>query len=135
MSFEKLPKGEIVGVLEAFGVEVPENANKAEMLAALAEEGVTFEQYQMFSQAEVVTENIEPLEDTAIVAKTTRRAKKPDDVLLKMTRQNPYFEVYGKVFTKEHPFVICTEDEAQLIIDAEEGFAIATPREAAQYYS
>lgn len=133
--------------------------------AAFAEDGVTFDMYtELKAQheraraelaakeaeeaaleaqraANVVTaattqadEDLEPVEDEVVI---TRRRTKPrsNDILVKMNRQNSYFEIAGKVFTREHPFVLCTEEEAQAIFDAEWGFHVATPREAAEYYS
>jgi hypothetical protein len=52
-----------------------------------------------------------------------------------MTRQNGTYEVRGHKFTKVHPFLPVSEDDANYILDNIEGFKIATPREAEEYYS
>lgn len=79
-------------------------------------------------------EDVEPEADY-VLAPRKRKRPSQQDILVKMERQNPYYEVNGKVFTREHPFVLMTEDEAQGVFDAEWGFRQATPREAAEYYS
>ncbi len=56
-------------------------------------------------------------------------------VLVKMTRKNPTYETNGHRFTKEHPYVLMSPEEAQEIFDAEEGFVLAGPREVQEYYS
>lgn len=56
-------------------------------------------------------------------------------VLVKMDRQNFTFEAFGHKFTKEHPFVPMSEDDAQEIFDAYEGFRLATPSEVKNFYN
>lgn len=133
--------------------------------AAFAEEGVTFDMYtelaakqeQARQEAEAAEAEQAALEEQRLAAaiKSThemeeedvepeadfvpapKRRKRPasTDILVKMDRQNSYYEVRGKIFSREHPFVLMSEDEAQAIFDTEWGFRVATPREAAEYYS
>jgi len=155
---------ELFAVDLATSINSKSKVNPKLAAAAFAEEGVTFDMYtelkmqheraraELAAQeaeeaaleaqraANVVTQaaleaeaDLEPIEDEVII--TRKRRPKTNDILVKMNRQNSYFEVAGKVFTKDHPFVLCTEDEAQRIFDTEVGFHIATPREAAEYYS
>jgi hypothetical protein len=51
------------------------------------------------------------------------------------TRANFRYDIMGFTFTKDHPFVAMTEDEAQEIFDKEEGFRLATPKEVQEYYN
>jgi hypothetical protein len=52
-----------------------------------------------------------------------------------MSRQNPTYEIRGYRFTRQHPFVPVTEDDANWILENVEGFSIASPREAKEFYS
>lgn len=133
-------------------------------LAAFAEEGVTWDVYEaekarlvaaleeaaeekrleeerlanvVKSQVNFDDDEVEPREAGVLVRKARPKRKRPDDdqVLVKMERQNPHYEVAGKIFTREHPFVLMSEDEADQIFMLEEGFRLATGREAAEYYS
>jgi hypothetical protein len=52
-----------------------------------------------------------------------------------MTRANFRYDILGYTFTKEHPFMAMKEEDAQKIFDMEEGFRLATPREAQEFYS
>ena len=55
--------------------------------------------------------------------------------LLVMTRANPTWETHGIKFTQENPFRLVTEEVANAIIDSEDGFRMASPREVREYYS
>jgi hypothetical protein len=52
-----------------------------------------------------------------------------------MTRANFRYDIMGKTFTREHPFVAMTKEDAQKIFDKEEGFRLATPTEVREFYS
>jgi hypothetical protein len=58
-----------------------------------------------------------------------------NSVLVKMERNNHSYQAIGYSFSQEHPFVAMPESEAQNIFDTEEGFRLATPREAQEYYA
>jgi hypothetical protein len=164
MSFELMQEDELLDVAASFAVDLDDcrtpkgKLNPVLAAAAIAEEGVTYdmweklvaarvqaeadrkaaEEVEAFERAAEEAEDLEPVEDvidTTVVPARKRKGGKPNDVLVKMERQNPYYEVAGKTFTSDHPFVVMTADEAQQIFDFEEGFRIATPREASEYYS
>lgn len=163
MSFEVMNEEELQMVAASFAVDLDDcytpkgKLNPVLAAAAIAEEGVTFDMWETLVKAREdaerklkeaeeaaiaekaieEAEDLEPVEDEVEVTVAPKRGKKtlPNDVLVKMDRQNPYYEVAGKTFTKEHPFVVMTPDEAQQIFDFEDGFRIATPREAQEYYS
>ena len=62
-------------------------------------------------------------------------AQPENTVLVRMTRENYRYDVIGFTFTKEHPFIAMTEENAQEIFDKEEGFRLATPKEVQEYYN
>lgn len=57
-----------------------------------------------------------------------------DKFLLKMVRENPLFETRGYKFTKEHPYALVAADDAQYILEYEDGFRQALPSELAEFY-
>jgi hypothetical protein len=134
MSFETLKIAELREIAESFAVETDGLKNKANIIAALAEEGVTWAVYQKTlntikeaSEDAFQTEEILPRLDPKSV-------DSEDTVLVRMTRENFRYDILGFTFTKEHPFVAMSEDKAQEIFDKEEGFRLATPKEVQEYY-
>ena len=124
----KMKVAELREVAEAFGVE-HEGLNKASLLAQLAEEGVTEEVYAQYTGVE---------EEKEVISTPAPAVKRDTDasVLVFMNRANPTFEIKGHRFTKQHPYVAMSSDEAQEIFDYDpRGFRIATPNEVKEYYS
>lgn len=130
MSFETLKVEELKKVADSFAVDLSDAKNKSEIIAALVEEGVSYDMYAQFSNSE--KEELEPQEKTKAQIK---KELKGNTVLVKMERHNPSYETYGFVFTQTHPFVVVPENTAQEIFDNEVGFRMATPREAQEFYS
>lgn len=127
---KEMKVAELREVAEAFGIEDPKSKTKAVLLVELAEEGVTDEVYQQFTDAESV-EVIAPAETPP---PATRRGE--EDVLVYMNRANPTFEIRGHRFTKEHPYVAMSQSDAQGVFDYDpRGFRLATPNEVKEYYS
>jgi hypothetical protein len=52
-----------------------------------------------------------------------------------MTRANFRYDIMGHTFTKDHPYVAMSEEDAQAIFDKEEGFVMATPKEVQEFYN
>jgi len=132
MSFDTLKLAELKQVAEDFAVDITGLKNKETIIAALAEEGVTWGIYSK------TKENIEEAEDIMdeVLPKFDPKASQPEDtVLVRMTRANFRYDILGYTFTKEHPFVAMTKDQAQAIFDAEEGFRLATPSEVQNFYN
>lgn len=131
--FSKLKVAELQKIAEDFGADVQPNAKKADLLAALDAEGVTWELYSMLNPpADDETET----EAEKVFGKEKAKPKAADKiVLLKMQRANFSYEVEGYTFTREHPFVPVSEDAANYILRTEEGFYLATPEEVERYYS
>jgi hypothetical protein len=133
MSFETLKVSEIKKIAEDFAVDTDGLKNKADIIAALAEEGVTWSVYN-----KTIEKMEEDEEDMAVevLPKFDPKAQHPEDtVLVRMTRANFRYDIMGFTFTKEHPFVAMNKEDAQEIFDKEEGFRLATPKEVQEYYN
>lgn len=149
MSFTKMKFEDLVVIADRdFAVDTTGMKTKGEVVEALGAAGVTWDMYErmetarqeklaeLAEQAAAEAEaDLEPVEDEVVVTKTRRGRPASRDVLVKMHRQNAYYETNGKKFTREHPFVVMSEEDAQIIFDLEDGFHLATPREAQEYYS
>jgi hypothetical protein len=131
MSFETLKVAELKKIAEDFAVDAESLKNKADIIAALSEEGVTWAVYQKtikdLEDAEEDSDDILPRFDS-------KKEQIGDTVLVRMTRANFRYDILGHTFTKEHPFVAMNEEDAQSIFDIEEGFRLATPKEVQEYY-
>lgn len=129
MSFDTLKVAELKKIATDFAVDTEGLKNKKDVIAALAEEGVTWSVYQQtVEQIEANTEEIE------ILPKFDPKAVEADSVLVRMTRDNFRYDILGHTFTKSHPFVAMSEEKAQKIFDSEEGFRLATPKEVQDFY-
>lgn len=134
--FETLKKAELLRAAEEFGVEVAEGAKKADIILALDTDGVTWEMYQeAFPEDE--PEKEEPVnEEPKPVSIPTQEGKTASgQVLIKMVRANPTYQIRGYTFTRRHPFVLVDTESANYLIENAEGFRVASPREAEEYYS
>jgi len=154
--FEDYKVAELRDIAEnEFAVDVPENANEAEVLAAFAESGVTFDMHvanhpEVFAKPEpepevkeapenVVTSQAmqeQPVqdEDIKIVVKEEVPLHSKEQWLIKMTRANPLYEVKGVRFTRANPYALVSPDVAEYLLAREEGFRQATPRELEEFY-
>jgi len=131
MSFDTLKLAELKQIAEDFAVDVTEQKGKKDIIAALAEEGVT---WAIYKKAKGIEEEEKEMNDTLPKAEA-KVVNKEDMVLVKMVRHNYTYETRGHRFTKEHPFVAMDKDTAQAIFDKEEGFVLATPKEVQEFYS
>jgi hypothetical protein len=130
MSFDTLKVGELKAIAEDFAVETEGLKNKQEIIAALAEEGVTYEVY-----AKTLKDVEDAKEEIEILPVFDPKAERTEDtVLVRMTRANFRYDILGHTFTQDHPFVAMHKDAAQEIFDIEEGFRLATPKEVQDYY-
>lgn len=130
MSFDTLKVGELKTIAEGFAVETEGLKNKQDIIAALSEEGVTYELY-----AKTLKDIEDAKEEIEILPVFDPKAERTEDtVLVRMTRANFRYDILGHTFTQEHPFVAMHKDAAQQIFDIEEGFRLATPKEVQDYY-
>jgi hypothetical protein len=131
MSFETLKLSEIKKIAEDFGVDIESLKSKVDIIAALSEEGVTWAVY-----SKTLKDVDDAKEEIEILPKfDSKKAQDKDSVLVRMERANFRYDTLGYTFTQDHPFVAMTEDEAQAIFDKEEGFRLATPKEAQDFYN
>ncbi len=128
MSFDTMKINELKGLAESFGVDIENAKTKKELIAALTEEGVTYESYAKFAGAETVELKIDKKKEKEIL-------QPQKTILVKMDRMNHSYQAMGYTFTQQHPFVAMSEDDAQRIFDTQTGFRLATPREAQEFYS
>jgi hypothetical protein len=133
MSFETLKISELKKIAEDFGVDTKELKNKTDVVAALAEEGVTWSVYQ--KTIKDIEDKTEDISEEKIEKFDPKKDLSEDNVLVRMTRANFRYDISGFTFTKEHPFVAMTQKQAQQIFDKEEGFRLANPKEAQEFYS
>lgn len=135
MSFDSMKLVDLKAVAENFGVELGSAKTKKEVLAALEEEGVTYDLFQKFFSAEKddVSDHVDGLQ----LRNQTISIPDPNDemILVKMDRQNGMYQTGGFTFTREHPYVAMAPWQAQSIFDNEIGFRPATPKEIQEYYS
>jgi hypothetical protein len=133
MSFDTLKVAELRKIADDFAVDTEGLKNKNDIIAALAEEGVTWSVYnKTINKIEEETEDM--LEE--ILPKFDPKAEQPENtVLVRMTRDNFRYDIMGYTFTKEHPFVAMVSEKAQEIFDKEEGFRLANPKEVQDYYN
>lgn len=122
---------ELRKIAEDFAVDTEGLKNKADIIATLAEEGVTF---AVYAKTIDLKEDEAEMNEDEVLPKPDKSQSK-DNVLVRMTRANFRYDILGYTFTKEHPFVAMKEEDAQKIFDVEEGFRLATPREAQDYYN
>lgn len=127
MSFRNLKHDELVKAVKYFEVpDTSETNTRAELIAALEEKQISWSNYRKFV---AVPEETDTDEFDVQFSKM---------VLLKMERQNPTFEVLGHKFTRNQPFQVMSEQDAQDVIDVAEsmggGFRIASPSEAKSYF-
>jgi hypothetical protein len=131
MSFETLKLAEIKKVAEDFGVDIESLKSKNDIIAALAEEGVTWAIYE-----KTIKDVADAAEEIEVLPKfDPKKNQDKDAVLVRMERANFRYDTMGYTFTREHPFVAMSEEDAQAIFDKEEGFRLATPREAQDFYN
>lgn len=156
MSFQSLNKEELESVAEFFAVDVEaadeeKGATKKEILASLAagDDPVTWEQYKEIYLVAKGNEPVEaPVEEPAPkVEKPVDRAEPPvissddddeevgNNVLVKYERHNPTYEIVGYHFSVKHPFKSVPQEVAEHLIRNAEGFRLALPSEALDFYN
>jgi hypothetical protein len=131
MSFETLKLSEIKKIAEDFGVDIQTLKSKNDIIASLAEEGVTWSIYQ--KTIKDIDDNKEEIE--VLPRFDAKKSQDKDSVLVRMERANHRYDAMGFTFTSTHPFVAMSEEQAQEIFDREEGFRLATPKEVQDFYN
>lgn len=135
MSLESLKVPELRDLAHEYGVDLEGVKGKPDIIAALEDFGVEYGSWtELQARREVpVEENVLPKKPEPVAKPKTVPGQ---TVVVKMDRANPRYDAAGHTFTKEHPYVPMTIDEAQELFDLEPvGFRIATPREVQEFYS
>jgi hypothetical protein len=149
--FASLDLPTLHSVADYFGVEKADTP--AEQIANFAEDNVTYSDYAKAfkvplpedyqeEDAPVTVETEEPSVSKAPVTAERHQSLKPqEEYLIKMTRDNPYFEVASVVnrnkiyrFTQDHPYAIMDAATAQAVLSKEERFRQAFPDELREFY-
>ncbi|QGH76360.1 hypothetical protein SEA_DAUBENSKI_52 [Streptomyces phage Daubenski] len=132
MSFDKMKVDELRQIADDFAVDIDPKDNKSVILTKLMENGVTWDYYQkQLGEAEEVQEA--PVEKPVFNAPV--ESADENKVLLRMTRENGTFQVRGVTFTRDNPYAIVKERDADFILEKYEGFRIASPKEVREFYS
>jgi hypothetical protein len=132
MSFLDLKIAELRKVADSFGVDASSAKSKQEIAALLEEEGINYQMYNKFANAEKEEIEVPEFEKQK---REKKSLKSQNAMLVRMERDNQSYQALGYTFTQQHPFVAMSESDAQSIFDTQEGFRLATPREAQEYYS
>lgn len=153
MSFQNLKVDELKKVAASFAVE-PEVADeehgptKKELIAALAESGVSWKDYQDLQNEVEDDEAAEEVVDESVADKTDvadeeveedaeeaeEAAEDTDEILVKYVRKNPTWEQAGHRFTKDHPFKSLPVELAERLVKS--GVVVqALPSEVKDYYN
>jgi len=133
MSFTDLKIKELKEIADTFGIDAANLKVKQEVIASLEEEGITFQMYESFKNTDKQEIEISDIEKKSRESK--KKLNQETSVLVKMERNNHSYQVVGYTFTQEHPFVAMPESDAQRVFDTHEGFRMATPREAQEFYA
>lgn len=117
---------ELKKIAADFGVDVSAAKNKADHVAMLLEEGVTYD---------LVYGNKVEIPEPPVFDGSQEMHDDEEKTFIKMERENRSYSIYGYTFTKEDPFVPMPVKLAQKILETENGFRMATSREVKEFYS
>jgi hypothetical protein len=132
MSLQNLKIDELQLAAKYFGVDTEPGDNKKQLLERLEEDGVSWKMYrEAFGTAESKSQP-EVSADTPTVQEFSDGPV--EKILLKMERENGLFEVRGVKFTRDNPYALVTEEDAEAIINRHEGFRRAHASEVKEYY-
>lgn len=137
-------ESELHAVAEFYGVDLEEGMSNEDIVAELENSGVTPEMWDSLKEEaeKALADDAEAKKRKPGRPKKAVAAPKPTKqdvqtgafVVVKMNRLNPTYETHGHRFTKDHPYVAMSAEDAQEIFDTEEGFSLANPREVQEYY-
>lgn len=137
-NFNELNVPTLKAVAAQFSVDLETGMKKADILKELSEMGVTA---QMYNALLVDTEDepeapveLAPLDDTPL----EEEEKEPEvdeesSQVLKMTRKNGTYEIRGYKFTRQHPYAIVNDEDAEFLIETG-GFRPASKKEIQEFY-
>jgi len=133
---ENLSLEQLKEVAAAFGTEVAPSAKEKGYRKALEEDGISWPMVARdFPQFVPVEEEVEVAPGGAVAINSTRNIAEERPILIRMVRKNPTYEVRGYRFTQDQPFVPVTEEDADWLMENEEGFRQASPSEAREFFN
>lgn len=137
MSFDTMNKADLTEAAKTLGVSVAEEDTKADIKSKLDEAGLSFEDYEAVVSA---TGGGVVSNDPGNVADSAEQPQEPDEngdeqVLVKMDRANHTYIAGTHTFTKSHPFIVMDKKEAETFVKEHEGFRLASPSEAENFYA
>lgn len=126
-SFNELSRQQLNEAAERFGIPIDNRQSATTLAARLIEAGITIDQIKSADEVLGVTESSSAVDKFTVDDEGSR-------VVVRMDRPNMSYSIMGHKFTRDHPYVVMDEGEAQLICDLDDGFRIAHPTEAAKFY-
>lgn len=136
--FEELTVPELKGVAEQFAVDLDGISKKADIIAEIKAMGVDWQMYAATLEPVVEEEPVElaELDEAPLVNEVPAPVEEEDEdpVVVKMTRANFTYEIRGYRFTRQHPYALVKEEDADYLIEVDGGFRMASPREIREYY-
>lgn len=137
--FEDLTLPELKVVAQQFAVDLEGKTKKADIIAEITAMGVDWKMYE--ATLEPVEEEEEELfVDPLTVLEEADEEPAPveeepeDSIVVKMIRKNFSYQIRGYVFTRQHPYALVSEEDADYLVEVNGGFRIASPREIREYY-
>lgn len=132
--FVYLARDELLAAAEELGVDHnPSSDTVIELLNAFKTDGITYDLYTSLHPEVVPEEEVLVATDVNVVSKAVTTPV-GERLLLKMTRPNASMEIRGAKFTRENPYGLLPEEDAEYLINVVGGFQLALPSEAANYY-
>lgn len=159
MSLEDLNATELKKIVEEFVIDAEDDASEDELREAVQSSNVTDKEIVLSfpdlaekldeendeEDSEVIASDSTPAKGRpakktaakkAVAKKATAKTVVPDDrTLIKMTRNNPVYEVAGYRFERTHPFVLVKDEDVDFLIEVEGGFTVAKKSEVEAYYN
>ena len=134
MSLTDLDVKELRRAAEYFGADIEGVRGKLNIVQKLEYEGVDWTMYKEWNDREKAEEPEKEVHDKGEFVPEPPKADGPT-ILLRMVRANAAYDTFGFTFTREHPFCVVPEGVAESILENEEGFRIALPKELESFYS
>jgi hypothetical protein len=141
-------------LIEDFAVEVEEadKGKKKALLATFVEANLTWADYvaqhpevapvepvrepePVRAGTAITSDSLNPVEEPRVEIVTQRElpVNTVQKHLIKMTRKNPLFQIYGQTFTEKNPYALVDPATANKIL-REDGFELARPDEVEEFY-
>ena len=143
MSFEETSLKDLKVVAEFYGVETDGLKNsKRAYIDAIEADGVEYDDAwnQVLKPEDEEDDETTESEPEFFPAQASARVTAPagTTILVKMERKNARYDVEANgrlyTFTRDNPYALLPENDVDVILDREEGFRIASPREVREFY-